>query len=198
MACRISFTVLQAAHKNYCNQLSVIPALRQKRLRAGIIRAPAQASLAKIKTLLKKGTKMSYSNLDDLKKKIDEGVLIKLTDTSNTGAINTAMVDRAIRDADAIINSVISRVYKTPLSPVPNAIIAISATLAISYLHAFRSVDSPVWSEAQKRALAFLANIDKGEATLEGVVAEPAASDNSTAEFTSADRKFSRDLLKGM
>jgi phage gp36-like protein len=38
---------------------------------------------------------MAYSGLDDLKKKIDETVLIQLTDTTDAGVVDSAKTDRA-------------------------------------------------------------------------------------------------------
>ncbi len=144
---------------------------------------------------------MAYSDLDDLKKKIDEAVLIQLTDTTDSGVVDAGKTDRAIRDADALIDSYAGKVYKVPLlNPVPDVITGISATLAIAGLHKFRSVDSPVWSEAYKRAVEFLNKVASGAVTLEGAVAEPASADDvsSSQMFTAQDRRFSRDLLKGM
>jgi len=143
---------------------------------------------------------MAYSVLDDLKKKIDEAVLVQLTDTTDSGVIDSAKTDRAIRDADALIDSYAGKMYKVPMSPAPDVITDISATLAIAGLHKFRSVDSPVWSEAYGRAVEFLSKVASGAVTLEGAVAEPAGADDvsSSQMFTAQERRFSRDLLKGM
>ncbi|VAX15352.1 hypothetical protein MNBD_NITROSPINAE04-1956 [hydrothermal vent metagenome] len=143
---------------------------------------------------------MAYSNIDELKKKIDETKLVQLTDTGASGAIDTDKVDRAIQEADAMINSFVGEVYFVPMNPVPNVIVDISATLAILYLHRFRSVESAVWKEAELGALKYLGKIAEGEATLEGAIAEPAPSSDSSnsVTFTASERRFSRDLLKDM
>jgi len=143
---------------------------------------------------------MPYCTLDDLKKKIDESVLIQLTDTTDAGAVDTQKTDRAIRDADALIDAYAGRVYRVPMNPAPHVIADISATLAVANLHRFRSIDSPVWREAGERAVAFLTRVAEGTVTLEGVVAEPPAADDasSSATFTAQDRRFSRDLLEEM
>ncbi|HEB71346.1 MAG TPA: DUF1320 domain-containing protein [Nitrospirae bacterium] len=143
---------------------------------------------------------MAYSVLDDLKKKIDEAVLVQLTDTTDSGVVDSAKTDRAIRDADALIDSYTGKVYKVPMSPAPDVITDISATLAIAGLHKFRSVDSPVWSEARGKAIEFLGKVAVGAVTLEGAVIEPVSADglSSPQTFTAQERRFSRDLLKGM
>lgn len=141
---------------------------------------------------------MAYSTVDDLKKKIPEATLIQLTDTTSSGVIDNATVERAIRDSDAMIDAYVSRVYQTPLAPVPMVIADLSATIAIANLHRFRSLDEPAWSGAFDSAVLLLSKVSEGVVTLEGAVTEPAASSNAAATFESADRRFSRDLLKGM
>jgi phage gp36-like protein len=143
---------------------------------------------------------MSYCTEDDLKKKIDEAVLIQLTDTTNSDQIDSAKVDRAIRDADALIDSYASKMYKAPMNPVPHLVCELSATLAIHNLHRFRSIESPVWSEAGEKAIELLTQVSKGLVTLEGAIQEPKAADDvsSTSTFSAQDRRFSRELLKDM
>lgn len=143
---------------------------------------------------------MAYSTLDDLKNKIDEAALIQLTDTADSGTVDAAKTARAIRDADALIDSYVGKVYKVPMNPVPHIITGVSAALAVSNLHLFRSVDSPVWNGAREKALSFLREVAEGKAALEGAVAEPQAAGgaSATAYFTAQDRRFSRDLLRGM
>lgn len=143
---------------------------------------------------------MAYCSLDDLKKKIDEATLVQLTDTTGAGVVDTAKTDRAIRDADAMINAYAGKVYKVPINPVPYVIADTSATLAIVNLHRFRSVDTPVWSAEQGRAMEFLKNVADGAVTVEGAIPQPAPADDisDTAGFTTAQRLFSRDLMKDM
>lgn len=143
---------------------------------------------------------MAYSTLDDLKNKIDEAALIQLTDTAGSGAVDAARAERAIRDADALIDSYVGKVYKVPMNPVPHIVTDVSAALAVFNLHMFRSVDSPVWNGAREKALSFLREVAEGKAALEGAVAEPQAADDTAgaAYFDAQDRRFSRGLLKGM
>ena len=62
---------------------------------------------------------MAYCVLDDLKEKISEEELIQLTDDEETGLIVTSRTDRAISDADALIDGYCGRRYSVPLDPVP-------------------------------------------------------------------------------
>ena len=143
---------------------------------------------------------MGYSTLDDLKKQIDEAVLIQLTDTTSSGVVDSIKTDRAIRFADALIDSYAGKVYTVPLNPVPEFIVELSAIIAIVNLHRFRSVDSPVWNRAYENASAALDKISKGHLTLESVGTQPSVSGVQATSniFETEPRRFGRDLLKDM
>lgn len=143
---------------------------------------------------------MSYCSLDDLKKKVDERTLIELTDTTSSGQVDATAVERAVRDASAIVDSFAGKHYKVPFDPVPHAVADAAAALAIRALHRFRGLSAPAWEKAGEEAMAFLEKLSVGKTALDGAVQKPAPSDDvsSTLTFTSADRVFSRDLLKGM
>jgi phage gp36-like protein len=141
---------------------------------------------------------MPYSTINDLRGRISEPTLIQLADTANTGAADTALVQNAIADADALIDSMVAPVYRVPLSPVPRVITALSAAIAIYNLHLFRSVDPGVWKDAHRQAVEFLKTVAEGKSPLEGASVEPAPSANlaNTLSFTAEPRNFSRTLLK--
>ncbi|MBI4665364.1 MAG: DUF1320 domain-containing protein [Nitrospinae bacterium] len=143
---------------------------------------------------------MSYCVIDDITKKLDERTLIELTDTAGTGTVDAAKVERAIRDADALIDSFVAKHYKTPMSPVPALVADLSATIAIVSLHRFRSVESPAWSQAYDRAMTVLKGVAEGNATLDGAPENPPPADSvaSALTFSAPGRVFSRDSLKGM
>ena len=141
---------------------------------------------------------MPYSNMNDLLNRISEPTLIQLADTANTGAANTALVQSAIADADALIDSMVSPKYLVPLSPVPHVITSHSAAIAIYKLHLFRSVDPGVWKDAYQHAVDFLKLVAEGKCPLEGSTLEPTQSANLTnaLSFSAEPRNFSRTLLK--
>jgi len=142
---------------------------------------------------------MPYSTLSDLKKKIDEAVLIQLTDTAGAGVIDEDKVSRAISGADALIDSHVGKVYAVPLAPAPQIVSDMSADIAIAKLHEFRSLGSAVWQVAHERAVTLLEKIAQGAVTLDGVSQAPAPSQEAdTAGFSSAPRRFSRESMKGM
>jgi phage gp36-like protein len=143
---------------------------------------------------------MSYATVDDVKTKIDEATLLRLTDVTGAGVVDAATVERAVADAEALIDAYVSPVYAVPMNPVPRLVTDLSATLAVASLFAYRSLETPIWEGARDRALATLKEIGAGRATLEGIVPEPASSPSASATvgIASAGRVFSRDALKGM
>lgn len=143
---------------------------------------------------------MSYCSLDDLKKKVDARSLVELTDTTASGQVDSATVERAVRDASALADSFAGKHYKVPFNPVPHAVADAVSSLAIRALHRFRGLTSPAWEQAGEEAMAFLQKLSEGTAALDGAVQKPAPSDDvsSTLAFTAPGRVFSRDLLKGM
>ncbi|MBI5816690.1 MAG: DUF1320 domain-containing protein [Nitrospinae bacterium] len=143
---------------------------------------------------------MPYCTMDDLKTKIDERALTELTDTAGLNVPDASKVDRAIRDASALVDSYLGKAYRVPFNPIPHTVIDITSALAIGNLHRFRSAESPVWKAACDDAMTRLRAIARGEASLEGAIAEPPASDDDSAAlmFTSSARRFSRDSLNGM
>jgi phage gp36-like protein len=142
---------------------------------------------------------MPYSTVTDLLSRVNEATLVQLTDTANTGAVDAALAQNAIADADALINSLIAPVYQVPLASVPRVITDHSASIAVYKLHLFRSVDPGVWKDAYQNAVAFLHAVAEGKVTLEGNTVEPPPSANlsNALEFTAEPRNFSRTKLKG-
>ncbi|MDH5542999.1 MAG: DUF1320 domain-containing protein [Nitrospinota bacterium] len=140
---------------------------------------------------------MAYSTEADLKERVDEALLIQLTDRSGSGVVDTALVSAAIEDADALINGFISPVYQVPLSPVPRIVKEYSASIAIYKLHLYRSVEGPAWKDAYKMAISFFSLVGERKVALEGVVDKPSPSGvlASSVGYTAEERKFSRTKL---
>jgi len=141
---------------------------------------------------------MAYSTTQDLLTRITMQTLVQLTDTGGTGNVNETIVQSAVADSDSMINSMIAPVYQVPLTTAPPVIRELSATMAVYRLHLFRSVDPGIWKDEYERALGFLRSVAEGKAKLEGVAAEPPASASlsDSVDFSSKDRRFSRDDLK--
>ncbi len=142
---------------------------------------------------------MSYCTLEDLKKKLEPGRLIELTDTVNNppSTIDAGMVSRAVQDADSIIDSYLSRRYAVPINPVPPSLRQASAIMAIYSLYVFRSADPEVWRKRYEDVIGWLEEVSTGTAELDGTDSAPGPAVDTTAGFSADERLFGRDNLEG-
>lgn len=115
---------------------------------------------------------MAYCIQADVQEQLDEERLIQLTDDEGAGVVNADRVDRAIADADAEIDSYLSKRYTVPLSPVPVLVRMLSVDLAVWNLYSRKGVEDPVRKERYQARVKLLQALGEGKATL-GVDPEP-------------------------
>ena len=112
---------------------------------------------------------MSYSTKDDILLQIDEETLINLTDDDDSGTIDDNVVNRAIADADALIDSYLSSRYAIPLLSAPAIIKNISVDIAIYNLYSRRTDTIPdIRKDRFTNALKYLQDITNGKIALQG------------------------------
>lgn len=134
---------------------------------------------------------MLYAVKADILEQLPESDLIGLTDDPGTGEVDDSVVDRAIADAAALIESYIHGRYPAPLDPVPPVIRRIAVDLAIYDLFSRRSMDCPeIRKDRHKAAMSLLDRLADGRVTL-GVETPAPASSSHTAEMTGSDSVFS-------
>ncbi|PIP98548.1 MAG: hypothetical protein COW76_20515 [Shewanella sp. CG18_big_fil_WC_8_21_14_2_50_42_11] len=102
---------------------------------------------------------MTYCTVADMQTRFDEWELIGL---SNPGgqAIDAAVIEQAIVDAEAEIESYLGGRYALPLNPVPKVLNRIACTLARYYLHDGQLNEAA--DKAYQDALRFLKDVAKG------------------------------------
>lgn len=140
---------------------------------------------------------MTYTTLDNLIARYGEDTLRRLTDraTPPAGAIDAAVVGRALADADAVIDGYLAGRYRLPLSSTPPLVADIAASIAVYRLHPKSAPDK---IEADYRdALASLDRISKGVMRLDVAGVEPDASGASGVRTTDRERPMTADNLKG-
>lgn len=140
---------------------------------------------------------MAYSTLDDIKKSLTENSIIQLTDDEGTGTANQQRVDKAIADADEIINGYLRGHYDVPLSPAPGLVNKFSVEVSIFNLYSRRpETEMPATVLLRyKEALRFLEQVQKGVASL-GVSEESSIPEGEyKTTKTSEDREFTKELL---
>lgn len=141
-----------------------------------------------------------YSTVEEVKKMIDEGAMVYLTDDSGTGEIDESKITDAINDADSEINGYIQKRYPLPLPSTPSVINKLSKDIALYNLFSRRGIDKEKNDDTvlqrYKNAVKFLENLSKGIVNL-GITTTQV---KSVIEINlSSNRKlFSRNSMRGM
>lgn len=138
---------------------------------------------------------MAYSSFNDLLNRLSETEIKELTDDVNSGAVENAVIARAIADADAVIDSFCMSRYTVPFSPVPDIIRSISVDISIFNLFKRRGLNLNTTGEAKNNAFEFLREIAAGRITLGIATPEVAARPSCTK--SASDRIFTADSIKG-
>lgn len=140
---------------------------------------------------------MTYATLDQLTDRFGEALLIQLTDreTPATGAIVTAVVDRALADTDAMIDGYLASRYALPVAEVPALLADIAQAIAIYKLHVYGP--DPKIAEDYKTAMRQLEQIGKGTIQLSVAGLPAAASGGTGARITDRERPLTAENLKG-
>ena len=140
---------------------------------------------------------MAYCTQDDILQQLDENVLVQLTDDQGLGSVNSAVVTRAIMDADAAIDAYCQGHYNVPLDPVPEMIRKLSVDISIYNLYSRRADSVPENRlERYKNAIRFLEKVAAGQITLGASTPAPESTGNSV-DIDQNDRIFTRDKLGG-
>lgn len=138
-----------------------------------------------------------YSTLDDIKKQVEEAVLVQLTDDAGAGAVDTDIVTWAITEADGVINSYCQGRYSLPLYPVPPRVVGLSVDIAIYNLYSRRVDEMPEnRKDRYREAIRFLELVAAGKVDLGAATPAPQNTEN-TVDIESGTRVFTRGKMRG-
>jgi len=129
---------------------------------------------------------MAYCVKADMVSRFSEIEMVQLTDQDNLGIIDDTVLDLAINDASAEIDSYLGN-YTLPLVTVPLSLVRIACDIARYYLYDDMVPADGVVLKRYEDALRFLRSVAKGDISL-GVDNEG----NSPETMTSGGRVFSR------
>ena len=140
---------------------------------------------------------MSYVTQSQLIDRYGERMLVQLTDRGvpAIGAIDDAVVARALADTDAMIDGYLAARYALPLASVPAALTDAAAEVAIYKLHR-KSPDTKIQQDYDN-ALKRLADISKGVFVLQVAGVEPATSATGGVRTNDPGRPFDSTSLSG-
>ena len=140
---------------------------------------------------------MPYITLDQLTDRDGERLLVQITDRAAppVGSVDTAVVNRALADTDAVIDGYLAGRYALPLAEVPPLLTDLGQAIAIYKLHMFEP--DPKIAQDYKDALASLDRIAKGVIRLPVTGIEPESSGASGVVTIDREREFTPENLTG-
>jgi phage gp36-like protein len=140
---------------------------------------------------------MAYCTLTDIKDMMDEDEIIRFTDDADAGVVNTSVTDKAIKGADALIDSHIASRYSVPVSPVPDIIAELACDIAIYKICSRRSQAPEEIRLKYDDAVKHLGKIAAGKVLIPAATSASESASDDAVIITSGTRKFSRDSMDG-
>lgn len=140
---------------------------------------------------------MTYATLQQLTDRYGLQMLVNLTDRASeaTGAVDTAVIDRALADTDAYIDGWLKARYVLPLAEVPPLLADLAQVIAIWKLHPHQP--DPKIETDYKDARKTLEAIADGRVRLPVAGVDPLGSGESGARITDRERPLTEANLKG-
>lgn len=135
---------------------------------------------------------MPYATQQDLVDRFGEDEVRQLTDRTNTGAIDSTVVDQVLADASEEMDGYIGARYQLPLATTPTVLVRVCADIARYQLY----IDQPPDQVAQryKDAVTFLTQISKGTVTL-GLPSSQQEPSAGAAQTQTPQRVFTRQSI---
>ena len=133
---------------------------------------------------------MGYSTDADLYERMDQSLVIQLTDDDNTGSVDQTVLDDKRETCHELVNSYLRGRYPVPMAPAPAILADIEADLLVKKLYQRRpnmDIPEPV-QDSYDEAMAQLKDISRGIIELEDVPSQGAESIKTNK--TSSDRIF--------
>ncbi|MHA7882756.1 gp436 family protein [Nitratireductor rhodophyticola] len=140
---------------------------------------------------------MAYCTLQELTDRYSQRMLVEISDRADapSGAVDTDLIDRAIADADALIDGYLKVRYRLPLASIPRLVKDLSLRISIYYAHAH--VASDKIRRDYEEALSTLKHISQGLIRLDLDGAEPEASGASEVRTNNPERPITATTMKG-
>jgi phage gp36-like protein len=141
---------------------------------------------------------MPYVTQQQMIDRVSEAMLIALTDRSDmpTGSIDTATLNRALADTDAVINGYLAARYQLPLATVPALVADLAGAICLWKLHV-TSPEEKVKADYEA-AIKTLRDIANGVVCIpDAAGVQAAVSGAQGVQVTDRERPFTADNMKG-
>jgi phage gp36-like protein len=137
----------------------------------------------------------TYATRNDIATKYGERFLVSISDRNRDGQSDDVSINRALDDAEELINSFLGAEYDLPLSPVPPVLRNCCVDMAVYQLCITHDKLTDEKTKRNEQCLAWLALIAEGTIVL-GVDDEPASS--TPVSHETETRVMGRDNLAGL
>ena len=140
---------------------------------------------------------MTYAAQSDLTDRFGATELAQLTDRVNGNVIDTTVLNRALNDADAEIDSYLAARYALPLSSTPVVLVRMAADIARYRLYDDRVTDTV--RQRYEDAVSLLKRMATGDVALAGSTPLTAANTGrgNAVAIKAPSQVFSADALSG-
>lgn len=140
---------------------------------------------------------MPYAVKADLSpRRISLAELLQLTDDTNTGAVNDALVTDILDEASAQVDSYAGQRYGVPLQS-SSQVKGLTLTIAEYLLYLRRKRMKPDVRQSYEDAIAFLKDVSSGKARLDQPAAATPQSSAGDVQVTAKPERFSDQNLSG-
>lgn len=135
---------------------------------------------------------MPYCTQQDLIDRFGENELVQLTDRSDppAGIIDSTVVDKAIADAGALIDSYLQARYSLPLVQVPATLERVACDLTRYYLH--EDAVPEIVKANYDHSVSFLRQVSRGEAAVGPTSGGDRPATSNVAQMETGGRVFGR------
>lgn len=137
-----------------------------------------------------------YATEQDIIDTYGNDALVVAADRDSDGVADPGVVDEALNQATAEMDSYIGKKYDLPLPSVPAVLVPKCVDLALYRLSLGANAMTEEIAERHKQAIAWLRDVARGMVTLGLPDSPPSAGGGVHVEGN--PRQFSRDKLKGM
>jgi phage gp36-like protein len=139
---------------------------------------------------------MGYCDLDDILDMMDEAEVIRYTDDEDAGVVNTAVTDKAMAAADALIDSHLATRYGVPVSPVPGIVRDLAVDIAIYKICSRRGQSPEEIRTKYEDAVKYLEKVAAGKIRIPGANPADGNAGSDAVSIANSPRIFSRDSMK--
>ena len=140
---------------------------------------------------------MSYATLAALLERYDESEILVIADRDRDGEIDQAVVQDALDDATAEIDTWVQARYTLPLPRTPDVLVRMCADIAVYRLAVHASMATEERRQRYEDAVKLLRAIGNGSASL-GMPDPPKTVSNRARLIAPNRRRFSRRSMRGL